>query len=116
MKILLLALGLPFCTLLVQAQNQSTEANAVVEKPAPFTARVSELTTSGFMSVGPNGAKQTNLVTAKTEIKKGDKSAVFGDLKLGDVVTGTRTKTPKAGEWDVLKITNFVSEPAKSNK
>lgn len=116
MKSLLLALGLSFSALAAQAQNPSTEANAVVEKPAPFTARVSELTTSGFISVGPNGAKQNNLVTAKTEIKKGEKSSVFGDIKLGDVVTGSRTKTSKAGEWDVLKITNFVSEPAKSNK
>ncbi len=89
------------------------EPGAVVDKAIPFTLPVSELTSSGFIYTEPNGTKQKLVVTTKTEVMQGDRAAVFGDIKLGDIVTGTLTKTTGTNEWKILKITKFEPAPKK---
>ena len=54
-----------------------------------------------------------HVVTAKTEINNGDKSAKFKDIKVGDFVSGLRLKKSDT-EYEVVKITKFGPETKKA--
>jgi hypothetical protein len=88
--------------------EQPTEPNAVVDKPTAFTLPVSELAVSSFTYVAPNGARERHVVTSRTQVMQGEKAAVFGDIKLGDIVTGLRVQKPDSDEWEILKIKSFT--------
>lgn len=112
MKLLLATLWTLSTPLLLAVDSPPAEANAVVEKAVPFRLQVSELTSSSFSHTAPDGSKQKLFATSKTAVSKGDRSAVFGDIKLGDIITGLRVKKEAEGEWDIVNITNIESPAA----
>jgi len=74
----------------------------------PMNVRADEIDASAKTITQNNkdGTKAVNTVTAKTEIKNGDKDAKFEDIKKGDWIGGLRKKTGE-NAYEVVKITKF---------
>ncbi len=74
----------------------------------PMNLRADEIDASAKTITQNNkdGTKAVNTVTAKTEIKNGDKDAKFEDIKKGDWIGGLRKKTGE-NAYEVVKITKF---------
>ena len=127
--ILLAALALP-SRLLAQAKKPEPGAPAATTKPAetkpseapakkedgkatrplPMNSRVDEIDAAAktFTQNTREGKKVKHVITNKTEIKQGTSSAKFEDIKVGDMVAGSRIKKNADGtEYEVIKITKF---------
>ena len=90
------------------------------DKPMPMNVRADEIDASAktITQNTKDGKKSVNTVTAKTEIKNGDKEAKFEDIKKGDWIGGLRKKTGE-NAYEVLKITKFgpkAEKPAGEKK
>ena len=86
-------------------------------KPVSLHSIVDSIDAAGksFSHKNKDGKVVKNVVTAKTEIKNGDKEAKFEDIKVGDEVDGTRLKKSE-GEYEVLKITYIGTPKPKAEK
>ena len=87
---------------------------AKAEKPYPMhtVADVIDASAKTFTHKNKDGKEVKHVITAKTEIKNGDKEATFGDIKVGDTVSGLRLKKSDT-EYEVVKITKFGVEEKK---
>lgn len=83
-------------------------------KPLPMHSRVDALNAASksFTHKNADGKEVKFVLTDKTEIKQGDTSAKFGDIKVGDYVSGLRMKKSDT-EYEVVKITKFGPEEKK---
>jgi Ni,Fe-hydrogenase III large subunit len=120
------ALALGGQSAFAQAKKKTTEPaappaeKAKGDKPIPMYVRADEIDAAAktITQVSKDGKKSKNSVTATTEIKNGDKDAKFGDIKVGDMVSGNRHKTGD-GTYDIVKITKFgpkAEKPAGDKK
>lgn len=66
-----------------------------------------------FTHKNKDGKEVKHVVTSKTAINNGDKSAKFEDIKIGDYVSGLRLKKSDT-EYEVVKITKFGPETKKA--
>lgn len=80
------------------------------EKPKAFTVTADELSESGFVNVGKDGARTIHTLAKEVVILQGQKRMQFSDLKAGDKVTGLRKKVSET-EYEVTRITRFVHKP-----
>ena len=125
-KIFVLALGMAIAlggqSAFAQAKKQVgapvVEAPKPVEvtkvkpdKPLPMHSMVDSIdaTAMTFTHKNKDGKVVKHVVTAKTEIKNGEKAAKFEDIKVGDYVSGLRLKKSDT-EYEVVKITKFGPE------
>ena len=123
--ILLSALALP-SSLLAQAKKPEPGAPAPAKKedgkatrPLPMNSRVDEIDAAGktFTQNTREGKKVKHVITNKTEIKQGTNSAKFEDIKVGDMVAGSRIKKNTDGtEYEVIKITKFGPKAKADDK
>ena len=97
------------------AEKPKTEGDAT--KPVSLHTVVDSIDAAGksFSHKNKDGKEVKNVVTAKTDIKNGDKVAKFEDIKVGDEVNGTRLKKSE-GEYEVLKITYIGAPKPKTAK
>lgn len=101
-----------------KAAVETPKAAAEEAKPKkdtiPMYVRADELDAKAktITQVNKDGKKAVNTVTATTEIKNGDASAKFDDIKKGDWVGGLRKKTGE-NAYDVVKITKFGPKAEK---
>jgi len=91
-----------------EAPKAAEAAKPKSNKPLPFHSVVDSIDASAktFTHKNKDGKEVKFVVTAKTEIKNGDKDATFADIKVGDDVHGNRMKTSDT-EYQVVKITKF---------
>ncbi len=84
------------------------------QKAMPFNARADSIDAKGnaFTMKRKDGVEVKNVLTAKTAIANGEAAAKFGDIKVGDYVSGTRLKKSDT-EYEVVKITKFSAEAPK---
>lgn len=101
-----------------QAKKKPAEGAPAAEKPAgkpiPMYVRADEIDAAAktITQVAKDGKKSKNSVTATTVIMNGDKPATLADIKVGDYVSGNRTKTGE-GTYDIVKITKFGAKAEK---
>lgn len=103
--------------------KKAAEAPATGEaKALPMNTKVDAIdaATKSFTHTnkpkGTEAAKTVKfVVTDKTEIKNGEAAAKFGDIKVGDTVSGLRLKKSDT-EYEVVKITKFGIAPPKEKK
>jgi hypothetical protein len=87
-------------------------------RPLPMHSRVDEIDAAAktFTQNTREGKKVKHVITNKTEIKQGRDSAKFDEIKVGDMVSGSRVKKNAEGtEYEVIKITKF-SPKAKADE
>jgi hypothetical protein len=100
-----------------KAAAETPKAAAEEAKPKkdtiPMYVRADEIDAKAktITQINKDGKKAVNTVTATTEIKNGDASAKFDDIKKGDWVAGLRKKTGDA--YEVVKITKFGPKAEK---
>jgi hypothetical protein len=77
-------------------------------KPIGMYSKVDSIDAAAqtFTHRNKDGKEVKFVVTGKTQIKNGDKPAAFGDIKVGDTVSGSRIKKSDT-EYEVVKITKF---------
>jgi hypothetical protein len=99
------------------ATKAADTAKAKTDKPLPMHSRADSIdaTAKTFTHKTKDGKEVKHVVTAKTEIKNGEKDATFADIKVGDYVSGLRHKKSDT-EYEVVKITKFGPEEKKSTK
>jgi hypothetical protein len=88
-------------------------------RPLPMNARVDEIDAAGktFTQTTREGKKVKHVITNKTDIKQGKDSAKFEEIKVGDIVAGSRVKKNAEGtEYEVIKITKFGPKPKTEEK
>ncbi len=91
-----------------EAPTKKDEAKPL--RPMPMNSRVDEIDAAAktFTQNTREGKKVKHIITNKTEIKQGTSSAKFEDIKVGDMVAGSRIKKNSDGtEYEVIKITKF---------
>ena len=95
------------------APADKPKADAAKAKLLPFHSTVDSIDAAGksFTHKNKDGKEVKNVVTAKTEIKNGEKDAKFEDIKVGDEVKGSRMKKSDT-EYEVVKITS-IGAPEK---
>jgi hypothetical protein len=100
-----------------KAKPAAEKPKADASKPLPFHSVVDSIDAAGksFTHKNKDGKEVKNIVTAKTELKNGDKEAKFEDIKVGDEVTGTRLKKSDT-EYEVVKTTYIGAPKAKGAK
>lgn len=86
-------------------------------RPMPMNARADSIDASAktFSMKRKDGVEVKHVVTDKTEIKQGEAVAKFGDIKVGDMVSGLRNKKSET-EYEVVKITKFGPAAKKEPK
>ena len=96
-----------------KAEGDAAKPKADASKPLPFHTVVDSIDASGksFTHKNKDGKEVKNVVTAKTELKNGDKDATFTDIKVGEEVSGMRLKKSDT-EYEVLKTT-YIGAPKK---
>ena len=94
----------------------AAETKKAAEKAMPMYSRVDVIDAKAktFTHKNKDGKEVKHVVTAKTEINNGDKSAKFEDIKVGDFVSGLRLKKSDT-EYEVVKITKFGPEAKKAD-
>lgn len=94
------------------APAKPVEAKA--PKPIPFSAEVTTIDAAAksFTHKNKDGKEVKFVVTGTTEIKNGEAAAKFEDIKVGDVVSGSRIKKSDT-EYEVVKITKFGPKAEK---
>jgi hypothetical protein len=87
------------------AESGSAPAPA---KPIGMYSKVDSIDAAAqsFTHRNKDGKEVKFVITGKTQIKNGDKPASFGDIKVGDTVSGSRIKKSDT-EYEVVKITKF---------
>jgi hypothetical protein len=83
-------------------------------KPLPMNARVDEIdaTAKTFTQFRRDGVKVKHVVTENTQILQGEVAVNFEDIKVGDMVAGSRRKKNADGtEYEIVKITKFGPKP-----
>ena len=92
-------------------------AKGKVAKPLPMHTHVDTIDAAGksFTHKNKTGVEVKNVMTATSEIKNGDKTATFADIKVGDWVSGLHLKKSDT-EYEVVKITKFGPEEKKAAK
>lgn len=101
------------------ATKEEAKEPAKDARPLPMNARVDEIDAAGktFTQNTRDGRKVKHVITSKTDIKQGRDSAKFEDIKVGDMVAGSRLKKTADGtEYEVIKITKFGPKPTKPAK
>lgn len=98
-----------------QTTKPAAAAKVAPEKAYPMHSRVDVIDAKAktFTHKNKDGKEVKHVVTSKTEINNGDKSAKFEDIKVGDYVSGLRLKK-SANEYEVVKITKFGPETKKA--
>ncbi len=91
-------------------QDLSKPAEPAPEKPKAFTLTADEITKSGFVSVGKDGARVTHTITKDTLVLQAGKPAKFADIKPGATVTGLRTRTTDT-DYVIIRVTRFIPKP-----
>lgn len=71
--------------------------------------------TKTFTHTNKDGTVVKFVVTDTTDIKNGEAAAKLEDIKVGDMVSGSRIKK-SATEYEVVKITKFGVAAAKEKK
>lgn len=120
-----LALGLPARGLAAKKEAKPADAapapatpappkTADASKPIPMYAEVGTIDVAGksFTHKNKTGKEVKFVITDKTEIKNGEAAAKFGDIKVGDWVSGSRLKKSDT-EYEVVKITKFGPKTEK---
>jgi len=103
------------------AATEKSNAAADTAKPKkdtmPMYVRADEIDAKAktITQVNKDGKKGVNTVTSTTEIKNGEASAKFEDIKKGDMVSGLRKKTGE-NAYEVVKITKFGPKAEKTEK
>jgi hypothetical protein len=98
------------------AEKEKEKEGLKALKPMPMNSRVDEIDAAGksFTQVTRDGRRVKHIITAKTEINQGKDRAKFEDIKVGDMVAGSRLKKNADGtEYEVIKITKFAAKAAK---
>lgn len=88
-------------------------------KTMPMNSRIDEIDAAGksFTQNTRDGRKIKHVITGKTDIKQGRDSAKFEDLKVGDMVAGSRVKKNAEGtEYEVIKVTKFAPKAKPEEK
>lgn len=100
-----------------KAAGDAAKPKADASKPLPFHSVVDSIDAAGksFSHKNKDGKEVKNVVTAKTELKNGDKEAKFEDIKVGDEVNGTRLKKSDT-EYEVVKTTYIGAPKPKAAK
>ena len=102
------------------AETSHAKKEAAKEaRPLPMNARVDEIDAAGktFTQTTREGKKVKHVITSKTDIKQGKDSAKFEEIKVGDMVAGSRVKKNAEGtEYEVIKITKFGPKPKTEEK
>lgn len=102
-----------------EKKPEAASAPAAEKKPAtkslPMNARVDAMDASAksFTMKRRDGVEVKHVLTDTTEIKNGDAAAKLEDIKVGDWVSGLRTKTGE-NQYEVVKITKFGPRAAKA--
>lgn len=127
-----LALGLPTIAF-AQKKKMPAEAKKAEAKPEaaaapaaekntatkslPMNARVDSMDASAktFTMKRKDGVEVKHILTDATEIKNSGADAKLEDIKVGDWVSGSRTKKSN-NEYEVVKITKFGPSRAKREK
>lgn len=91
-------------------------AKAVTGKPITMYARVDSIDTAGksFIHKTKEG-EMKHVLAATAEIKNAKADAKFEDIKVGDMVSGSRIRK-SATEYEVTKITKFGAAAPKAPK
>ena len=99
------------------APAEKPKAAADATKPVSLHTIVDSIDTAGksFSHKNKDGKEVKNVVTAKTDIKNGDKEAKFEDIKVGLEVNGSRIKKSDT-EYEVVKITYIGAPKPKAEK
>lgn len=95
--------------------EKADKNDAKATRPMPMNSRVDEIDAAAktFTQVTRDGKRVKHVITKDTEIKQGTSSAKFDDIKVGDMVAGSRLKKAADGtEYEVVKITKFGAKPA----
>lgn len=116
---LVFSLAWPAAGFAVESDAKVPAAAAVVggAKPIGMYSRVDAIdaATRTFTHKNKDGKTVKFVITAKTQIKNGDKPAQFEEIKVGDTVSGSRIKKSDT-EYEVVKITKFsVVAPKPKN-
>lgn len=127
LKVAVLTLALAGSAVAAEKKSAATKAaDAVKEtaekvtgpKPLPMNLRADVIDAKAktiTMKRKSDGAEVKHVVTDKTEIKNGEAAAKFGDIKVGDMVGGTRIKKSDT-EYEIVKITKFGPPAPKKAK
>ena len=94
--------------------KKEEKADAKATRPMPMHSRVDEIDAAGktFTQVTRDGKRVKHVVTKDTDIKQGTSSAKFDEIKVGDMVSGSRLKKNEEGtEYEIVKITKFGAKP-----
>jgi len=91
-------------------------AKAVTGKPITMYARVDSIDTAGksFIHKTKEG-EMKHVLAANAEIKNAGADAKFEDIKVGNMVSGSRIRK-SATEYEVVKITKFGAAAPKAPK
>ena len=97
--------------------GDAAKPKADASKPLPFHTTVDSIDAAGksFSHKNKDGKEVKNVVTAKSELKNGDKEAKFEDIKVGDEVNGTHLKKSDT-EYEVVKTTYIGAPKPKAAK
>ena len=97
--------------------GEKPKAEADATKPLPFHTTVDSIDAAGksFSHKNKDGKEVKHVVTAKSELKNGDKEAKFEDIKVGDEVNGTHLKKSDT-EYEVVKTTYIGAPKPKAAK
>lgn len=93
-------------------QDLSKPPEPAPEKPKAFTTIADEISETGFVSIGKDGARITHTLSKDTVVLQAGKPAKFADIKAGATVTGLRTRTSDT-EYAIVRVTRFVPKPVK---
>lgn len=122
-----LALALPGTSSAAEKKTAAKAADATKDaaakvpgavKPLPMNSRADVIDAKAktfTMKRKTDGAEIKHVVTDKTEIKNGEAAAKFGDIKVGDTVSGLRIKKSDT-EYEVVKITKFGVAAPRAKK
>ena len=93
----------------------SATPEAISGKPIPMYSEVSTIDAAGksWTHKNKDGKEVKFQTTDKTDIKQKGVAAKFGDIKVGDWVSGTRVKKSDT-EYEVEKITKFGPREEKA--
>jgi hypothetical protein len=90
----------------------------VASKPIPYQGNVGSVdaTAKTFTLKNKDGKEHVYTVTEKTQITSNEAPATFDDIKVGEIVRGTRLKLGDA-KWEAVKVMIGAKEtPAKGKK
>jgi hypothetical protein len=102
-----------------ETKEEKKDAELKNPRPLPMNSRVDEIdpVAKTFTQNTRDGRKVKHVITSKTDIFQAGKSAKFEDIKVGDMVAGSRLKKNVEGsEYEVIKITKFGPKAKAEDK